>query len=118
MTIALEHIQDPAADPNIQRNFDRLVANVPDLGGLATSLRFGTATMTWPGGSPTATTLVISHGLGTTPHGVIATAGINIWAACITGTYTDADFRLGARTFDGTSPAAASTNDVYWIAFA
>lgn len=81
----------------------------------------GVSTVTWPGGTPTATTLVVNHGLGVTPFAVVGnphgTSGLggNV-PAVQTLTYTATQFSIQAQTTDGTSPVNGSTVDVAWIA--
>lgn len=61
--IPLEKLTDGSATA---RNFDKLVQLVSDSGGLATSFRFGTTTVSFSA-SAVSTTKGVDHGLGREP---------------------------------------------------
>lgn len=88
------------------------------LGGNA--IRVGTASGTWPGGSPRADDTTVTHGLGKTPTIVLATVTASpsgTWFPVVaTITYTDTTFKITAVTSDGSSPAAATAYSVAWEA--
>jgi hypothetical protein len=113
-----------------QRNFDklapavqRLAAGVAALAARVTTLEArhkldrGTATLTWPGGSPDSSSLVVNHALGEAPAAVVGGAAPGsafLIVACTNVTATT--FTLRARRGDGTSPGAGTTDDVFWTA--
>lgn len=80
--------------------------------------RVGVATVTWPGGAPDSTATVVSHGLDSVPTIVLATPDRTMWTSAIAGDRNTTTFKVDARTLDGTSPAAASTQSIYWLAIA
>lgn len=116
MTINLEHTYDD--NHTIDRNFDILRHVAIDTGGLSIGIRFGTGTVTWPGGSVNSDVVTIDHGLATTPRSIqftpIATATpADIFVSA--GSVTSTTFGARGRTTDGSSPAAASTQTFYWL---
>jgi hypothetical protein len=83
----------------------------------------GVATLTWPGGSNQSTSLLVTHGLGSSPTAVVATAAATAGIAGGAPTldallYTVTNFTLIGYTNDGSLPAAGSTAQVGWIALA
>jgi hypothetical protein len=106
-----------------QRNFDALSAYIRKLAGRVGTLEArymierGTATLTWPGGSPDSNTLVVNHTLGGSPAAVVGGSDPGspflIVACTAVGATT---FSLRARRGDGVSPGAGTTADVFWIA--
>lgn len=119
MTIALDHLQegDWAA---LNRIIDVLRRLVIETGGVSLGVRIGAATLTWPGGTKRSTNLSITHGLGKLP--IIAFAepmgGISSGAFAITTSFSPGvtSFSATAVTDDGSSPAAASTCAIGWLA--
>jgi hypothetical protein len=120
VTLSLEHLGEygPA-----QRNFDRLAALAVTAGDQSADIRFGTATITWPGGSVRASNTSVSHGLGRTPAVAIATAQTGVGGsltvmpvAIVRNTMTDTTLEISAVTSDESSPAAATTATVWWLA--
>lgn len=104
-------------DPQtLQFILDVIAKSATDTGGRSIKLRWGSATIAWPGASPVATNTNVSHGLGSAPVAVLASmASTAPWSVAQPGVFTATQFTLGVRTFDGTSPAAASYT-AYWIA--
>ena len=116
--ITLEYTGDTGP---VQRNFDALARLALDAGGVSASVRFGTGTITWPGGSPRANTLNVDHGLGGTPIVVLATptsslGGGVIFPVVATFAYGATQFSASSVTSDGSSPAAATTHTFVWLA--
>lgn len=105
-------------DPEVvQFNFDKLAQLVPETGGLSVRLRFGTGTLTWPGGSQFSNGLSPTHGLGTTPQVVVAivmrsTTPLVVLNLTATGATT---FSVVGETSDATSPANTRTDTVHWL---
>lgn len=118
MTIALEHIQ--AEDwPAVNRTVDTLRSLVLDTGGQSLGIRVGTGTLTFPGASIFTSTLTVTHGLGRTP--VVAFVVPMQGAATYiivpeTFSYTNTTFQVNAATSDNSTPAAATTKTIGWVA--
>jgi hypothetical protein len=80
------------------------------------TIRSGTATLTWPGGSQTTSVATVTHGLPATPTEVVATAKnppVDAWVW--TGTPGATTVDLAART-SAAAPAGGTTVTVSWIA--
>jgi hypothetical protein len=112
--IALEQLADGSIS---DRNFQTLARLVLDTGGLSAGVRFGTGTLTWPGGSPFTNTLPLAHGLGRIPTIAVATAtlaagtdtcGLHV----VTFDATNVQWR--GYQMQGVSPVAATTKTFYW----
>lgn len=83
-------------------------------------IRGGAATLTWPGGTIFSNSgFVLPHDIGTFPIYVNGTA------ICPAGGFVfevhpefvnAANVQWRARTLDGTTPAAGTTKDFYWVA--
>jgi hypothetical protein len=107
-----------------QRNFDVIEALAVTAGDQSAQIRFGTATLTWPGGSPRGDNVSVSHGLARTPVVVLVTASTGVGASTTVfpvvavrgGTMTSTTVELTAVTSDGSSPAAATEATVHWLA--
>lgn len=126
MTVSLEHIA-PGDWGAVERVRQLLQSLVIDAGIDATTklprsvgIRFGTATITWPGGTPFAT-VAVTHGLGRTPTAVFAgdagggtmNTNIPVWSATSPGATT---FTAAAETSDASAPAVGLTRTFYWLA--
>lgn len=111
--IALEHIapEDWAAVERVRQALQSLVV---DTGGQSIGVRFGAASVTWPGGSPFSTAKTVTHGLGRTPVTVLTTPN-NSPSTCYVDTVGATTFNITLHTDDGSSPAAATTRTVYWL---
>lgn len=129
----LEQIADGSP---VDRNFQRIAAlfrsllsvlipsglpagvagfNIGSLG-----IRFGAATVTFPGATPVSTLNTISHGLGHAPAGVFATAvsgSSTAIAWCATSNYTTTSFDI-VMEFDPDrfTPSAGTPSGFVWIA--
>lgn len=117
MTISLEHV---LGDEVVRRNFERLAALALDTGGESVGIRFGTATVTWAGASGTSGTLVVSHGLGTTPlvtlASVMGTASDSSVVFAFTGSAPGGStFNVAARN-PSAIPVNGTTAKVAWLA--
>jgi hypothetical protein len=98
----------------IRRNFDRLASLVIDTGAQLVGIRFGSGQITYPGGSAVSDAGLVSHGLGKAPVAMFCQSqGVHHYVRPITPTSTT--FTAQGRTLDGTSPAAATTVDFYWL---
>lgn len=82
-------------------------------------LKFGTATLTWPGGTSLSNTLTVPHGLGGAPSEVLATMKVaasgQVWAVHA-GAYTSSSFDLQAEPVAGFAPPLGTTVDAAWMA--
>lgn len=123
MSIALEGLNDNSVS---DRNFQQILAFLntvatPSTDGHGISfqgiaIRFGTQTLTWPGGSPFTDTPSVTHGLGRTPKTVFATANV------VTNVVEPYTLVPGATTFflsgwcPNASPSAGSHETVSWLA--
>lgn len=125
MTVSLEHIA-PGDWGAVERVRQLLQSLVIDAGIDSTTkqprsvgIRFGAATITWPGASPFAT-VAVTHGLGKTPIVVLAgdagggtmATNIPVWSAAPGAT----TFTAAAETSDASAPAVGLTRTFYWIA--
>lgn len=110
----------PDDDPARQQKFEAIVRAMPGFGGKSIEIRFGTATGTWPGGSPRANNDSTSHGLGRAPVVVLVTVtsspSASWFPVVATFAYTSTGFSFSAVTSDGSSPAATTAYAVAWIA--
>lgn len=94
MTLGLEFTGEYGI---VQRNFDKLDAEVLGTGGIDAEIRFGVATCL-PTGPATADTLAttVTHGLGQVPVVVTATVLAGAFAAALSAKVTN----FTATTFD------------------
>jgi hypothetical protein len=77
--------------------------------------RFGGSNVTYPGGSSQSSAATVTHELGRTPTVVFTQSrGINYHARPASLGATT--FTVATQTLDGTSPAAATSVDFYWLA--
>lgn len=108
----LEHV--PAGDWDVvRRNFEQLAGSI-DTAGQSIGVRFGLGTLEYPGGSPSFTDDTTAHGLGRTPVAAFAVANhSNTFIG--TKTLDATDLVVQGRTVDGSSPAAASLVNYYWL---
>lgn len=88
------------------------------LGSLLGGLRFGSASVTWPGGSPNATDTTVTHGLSSTPRCVLMTPTSSTNAVLSSSSVGSATFLASGTTRDGSSPVAATARSFYWLAIA
>lgn len=102
----------------VQRNFDKLDAEVLGTGGIDAGIRFGTLTLTWPGGAAASNAVAVAHGLGTTPVAVVATSNTTAGTGLIAvvAFFDATTVTLQGETTGGFAPLAAATNTVSWIA--
>jgi hypothetical protein len=102
-------------DRDVQGNFDWLLKRFLDTGGRSAGIRFGSGTLTWPGGSAFTNATSVTHGLGTTPAAVLVTGsgGATLVTANTVGATT---FNALGCTIDGSTPAASTTITFYWLA--
>lgn len=101
----LEHTADE--NPAIDRNFNKLKAEVIDTGGLSLSLRRGSGNVTFPGGSPFTNVVTVTHGLSAAPGQIIVTSSntnTNVAYSNVTAT----TFDVSGQTVDGSSPGAGN----------
>jgi hypothetical protein len=113
--IPFEYVDDPV----VQRNFEALSRRSIDTGGRSLGIRGGTNTVTFPGGSANTDPLTVSHGLERTPTSVqltaiAATTPVDLFV--VSGTEDADSFDVRGRMSDGSSPAAAATQNFYWLA--
>lgn len=86
--------------------------------GQVSGVRFGSSTLTYPGGAPTVT-LTVSHGLAAAPTTIVATpdnSATGKLTNASVGNITPTTFDITGHTIDGSNPAAATTVAVYWVA--
>lgn len=116
---------DPVALPDCQLNWEFLKTIFKTFvsvvsGKTNVSLNFGSGGGTWPGGTPRANNDNIAHGLNKTPTVVLATVISSPAAAWFpvlaTVNYGATNFQITAVTSDGSSPAAATTYGIVWLA--
>ena len=97
------------------------LSGFPQLAGAAANrvLDFGSAVLTWAGGSPLSTILAVAHNLNVAPTGVLLGAGAIGFVPVDPGwgTGTPTQFSLIARSGDGTNPPANTHATVSWLAF-
>lgn len=112
MSINLEHTADD--NPAIDRNFEKLKSLVIDTGGESAGIRFGMATLTFPGGTSIFTPDTVPHGLGITPEVAFATAvHSNVFIGVASLDPTNLVFE--GRTVDATIPGAGSSVNYFWL---
>lgn len=114
MRSPLEPIQ-PGDWDGVQRLVDLLSRLLIDVGGRSIGVRFGSGTLTFPGGSPSTSTVTVNHGLGRTP---VAVCVCNEFLGSIgsVNTLTSTTFQTLGFTVDGSSPGAGTGAPFYWIA--
>jgi hypothetical protein len=81
----------------------------------APSIASGSATVTYPGGTPISGTTVVQHTLGRTPTAVIAT-GVGALVVLRVVAVNESTFTVDARTSDGSSPGAGVQDSFNWFA--
>jgi hypothetical protein len=96
-----------------------LIGQTADFGSAKPTIRWGTATLTWPGGVPVS-------GAATVPHGF--PSNLQPLEAWVSPTNTGSpwcapqvdvgatNLTITAHTTDGTNPGAGTTATVYWLA--
>jgi hypothetical protein len=120
VTIQLPYSPLPGADvPGStaeaqQANNDALATAVVP----APPFKVGSATVTWPGGSPYANTTPIAHGYTPAPRAAVATADLPAggfaFEMSIAGIdATNVNFR--GHTTDGSSPLVGTTRTFYYL---
>lgn len=112
MAVPLEQLADGSTS---DRNFQKLAALVPDMGGQSLGFRLGTTTAVFTA-SGTSATRTVTHGLGRAPQGVwlqVVSGSTNSVAYYVTGSATATTFQLFARTFDASTPTA--TTSIFWL---
>lgn len=113
MTIALENLSDGSVS---DRNFQALMRLVLDTGGKTVGIRFGAATLTWAGGTQFSNGLTVTHGLGKTPIGVLATANLGTLAGVAAWATTPGATTFTLQGWDPAgSPGAGATDKVFWV---
>jgi hypothetical protein len=112
MTFRLPHLF--IEDHQVHQNFEKLARAMIDTGDQLVGIRFGSGQITYPGGSAVSDAGLVSHGLGKAPVAMFCQSqGVHHYVRPITPTSTT--FTAQGRTLDGTSPAAATTVDFYWL---
>lgn len=111
--IQLEHLADNSVS---DRNFQKLMSVVPDMGGQSVGIRFGTVTITFPGGSPNGQATV-PHGLGRVPASFSATltGASDVIPIIQAGTFDATNFVLVASTKTGANLAAGQQRSFFWM---
>lgn len=98
----------------VRRNFQGASSKGLDTGGVSAGIRFGLGTLTFPGGSPAFTNDTVAHGLGREPTAAFACA-VHQNTFIGVSSFDDTDLVVQGRTVDGSSPAAASPVNYYWL---
>lgn len=86
-----------------------------------TGIKSGVATVVWPGSATLSSGTTVTHGVGSTPSSVVATmhdivSGVSVICPIQVTTVGSTTFALFAQTTDASTPAAASSITVYWMA--
>ena len=129
------NIGDDVANPEaVQRNFEAIDALFPlhaqniandvlllAVAGTKRRVAFGTALVTWAGGSATSGGASVTHGLGVVPVVVVAVpsggVGAGGWAPiALVNALTSTTFTLFGQANGMNQPAAATTGTFYWVA--
>lgn len=107
------------AKAGVQRNFDALADASGLFGGKSVEVRFGTDTLTYPGGSVLTNVKTITHGLGRTPVAVVAVGAQGSTQGIVAMTCEN----VGATTFDARAQdvsaiarAAGFQVSLFWFA--
>lgn len=121
-------------DPKVQRNLDEIAMQFPVAGknlahdvlrlattGTSRKAAFGSATLTFPGGSAFSNSLGVTHGLGATPVAVLLTphppnASGTIFVYLNTP-YDSTTFTVVGRSDNGAN-LGPTTRVFYWLAIA
>lgn len=115
------------ADPIVQRLLDWLrgfvgsfVAEVVTaiFGAAGIKIRFGSNSVTWPGGSPNTSDTTVTHGLGADPSLVLTSNISTTNMVLMSHTETITTFKVAGTTRDGSSPANGTQRFFYWLALA
>lgn len=113
MTPNLEHTDD--LNRTIDRDFEKLSSVVIRTGEQSAEMRYGTAVVSWPGGSSDSDPTTVTHGLGSTPlHILFGSGSANTAPGWSSPTATT--FVITARTVDGSSPASPNNRSISWLA--
>ena len=119
LTGSFDDLTDPieAALVATQQNFQQLAQFLTDLfGGTAPRIRWGAATVPFPGGSQNGTAQTVNHGLGRAPAGLYHGESAAPWLSVNFSSIGNTQFTVNVRTTDGSSPANTVTATVYWLA--
>lgn len=80
----------------------------------------GSGVVTWPGGSQFSNTLVVPHGLISTPASVVLTGngstGVTSFPSWVAFAFTPTSFTVQCQTLDAATPANTATSLFDWIA--
>lgn len=83
----------------------------------AVQASWGTAQVTWPGGSRLTNGIQVNHGItGSTPRIWTTADCTSINFAALAYNVGATQFSLQGDTIDGSSPAANTHSNIYWIA--
>ena len=125
MTLQFPHTFDdtqPVGGQDLQDALDMIATQFPVSLGSIRQARFGTGTITWPGGLASSNTINVSHGLSVTPGAVlvasITSSGLTQIPVLQSGLYTSTQFSVAAGTVDGQTPLASATTGFAWLAVA
>lgn len=107
---------DKVHDLTTQRNMETLRRLVLDTGGRTADIRWGQATITWPGGSVNSNAATVAHGLASAPvfMTVQASNGGGFYDTVV-GPSGTTNLSIQLRRTDGVTPAAGATLTVYWL---
>jgi hypothetical protein len=79
------------------------------------SIRCGSGTLTFPGGSTFTNETLVTHNLGTTPDAVLITGTFGATMVSVNNIGATTFDALG-RTIDGSTPPAATSGTFWWLA--
>lgn len=110
--LALERLLDGSITA---RNFQKLQQLVIDTGGQSVGMRFGTTSVTWPGGAQATNVPAVDHGLGRTPVVALLTPlnSTNLVLSVMSVTATQ--ITVQGATRDESSPVLGTTRTVHWL---
>lgn len=108
--IPLEHLADGSTS---DRNFQKLMHLVLDMGGVEAGLRFGSGTATWPGGGAVSGTVTVTHRLGRTPVVAAAFPQDTLFEYPVTA--VDATTLTITGCISTNTSVSASSRSFYWL---
>lgn len=107
---------DKVSDLTTQRNFETLERLVPGTGDRTIDFRWGTATITWPGGDVNSDVITQAHGINRTPVVAFVQPSNEGGSYESVVGFNASDLSIQLRRTDGTTPGAGATLTVYWLA--
>lgn len=112
--MTFEFLPDGAWE-TLRRILGLIASSLIDTGGRSIGIRFGSGTVTFPGGAQTSTVMNVSHGLGKTPVCVLLTSQSATVMFEAVAPLSATQIGVEAATRDLSSPVLGTTRSFYWV---